>query len=241
MSFKEGKIKLSIFVPVFNAESFIEKNVRRLNLYCQKNILESLDYNIYVVDNASVDKTRDICLRLEKEILSVNYMRIFKRGKGVALSEATKRVDSDWYCFIDSDLPFDLSIFKRLQRRICLGGGDFDLIVADRREVDSSLIRRVVSLGYKKIANFVLFGYWARVRDFQAGFKAWSRSVNDGVWPKVVDQKFFFDTELIYYSIKLGFKISYMRVNCKIDALSSVRVFSDSVKFFLNLLMLRLR
>jgi hypothetical protein len=49
--------------------------------------------------------------------------------------------------------------------------------------------------------------FFTRFSDAQCGFKAVSRKVVDEIVPRIEDQSWFFDTELLVLSEKLGYRI----------------------------------
>jgi hypothetical protein len=74
------------------------------------------------------------------------------------------------------------------------------------------LKRVITSKGYNLIAKIFLK---IPVKDIFMGVKAWNRQVNFTVWPKVKDEKWFYDIEFLYYANKNKFKIKEMPVTYK--------------------------
>ncbi len=62
-------LKISIGLPIYNEEKFIENKL--------KNILEQTEQNFEIIisDNASTDKTQQICEKFAKEDNRITYIR----------------------------------------------------------------------------------------------------------------------------------------------------------------------
>ena len=93
-------VNLSVIVPFFNEEDYLEKSVQRL-----------LDNNIYeeiiLVDNNSTDESSNIAKKLEKNNTNISlYKTNEKKGKGVALSHSKKYIKSTHVVIHDADLEY---------------------------------------------------------------------------------------------------------------------------------------
>ena len=93
-------INLSVIVPFYNEEQFLEISVNRL-----------LENNIYseilLIDNNSTDKSYEIAKRLE---VDNNNIKLFKtdetKGKGAALSFSRNIVNTSHVVIHDADLEY---------------------------------------------------------------------------------------------------------------------------------------
>ena len=76
-------INLSVIVPFFNEEDYLEKSINRL---LKNNIYEEI---LFLVDNNSTDESSNIAKKLVENNKSISlYKTDEKKGKGVALSHA---------------------------------------------------------------------------------------------------------------------------------------------------------
>lgn len=90
--------KISIIVPVYNAENMIEN--------CVNSILNQTldDFEIILIDDGSIDKSGDICEKLQKEN---NNVFCYHKKNGGSASEARnygiKVSKGEFVCFVDND------------------------------------------------------------------------------------------------------------------------------------------
>ena len=104
--------KLSIVIPVYNEKNTIKKI---LDLVEQVQ-LDEIEKEIIIVDDFSIDGTRDVLKDLE------NKYKIFyhseNMGKGSALRTGFKQVSGDMIIIQDSDLEYDPEDYKKVLRPI---------------------------------------------------------------------------------------------------------------------------
>ena len=93
-------INLSVIVPFYNEEQFLEQSVNRL--------LENNTYEkILLVDNNSTDQSVNIAQKLVKNNENIELYKTDKRkGKGVALSKAKEFIITSHVVIHDADLEY---------------------------------------------------------------------------------------------------------------------------------------
>lgn len=79
------------------------------------------------------------------------------------------------------------------------------------------------------------------IDDHQCGFKAISREAFEVLAPELIENGFFFDTELIAFARKHGFSIHQEDIIWIDSPTSKVSLFSDSLKMFLSIMKLSWR
>ena len=102
-------MKISIIIPCYNEEKTIQnitEKVLKFNLY-EKEIL--------IIDDGSVDKSREIIKKLASENSVIKYFFLEKNlGKGGALSKGFFEASGDIILTQDADLEYDPSDYPKL-------------------------------------------------------------------------------------------------------------------------------
>ena len=94
---------LTVIVPFYNEEQFLETSINRL-------IKTQIADEIYLVDDCSTDDSSKIAKNFVSKYKSINYMRLDKnQGKGAALSSIKHLVTTSHIAVHDADLEYDPS------------------------------------------------------------------------------------------------------------------------------------
>jgi glycosyltransferase involved in cell wall biosynthesis len=146
---------ISLILPAFNEEANLEKSVRE-----SYKILATLceDFDIIIINDASIDNTLSIALSLQSEfgsevITVINHTE--NRGQGACLYEGIKKASKEWVFHNGVDSPFSLEdLADCLKQR-----EDADLLVVTRKNREVySLWRKTVSIGLVKLINLFYGG-----------------------------------------------------------------------------------
>ncbi|MDH5406885.1 MAG: glycosyltransferase [Candidatus Aminicenantes bacterium] len=202
------KHKLSIFVPVFNEEKIIDRDIKALDYIIKKLPTE---FEIFIVNDSSKDKTKIIAQEIERtnrKVKLLNYERGPTRRENLA--QSFKRANGDIIVFVDVDLIASLRFLPDLINQI-ISGND---IVTGSRYVSGSKIKRkpfrlVISLIYNTCIRF-LFG--THINDHLCGFKAFKKDVilklvEEIGYDKSLTRGIFWDTEMLIRARRHGCKI----------------------------------
>ena len=112
----ERKLLLSIIIPAYNEVDFIGDVIRRV----QETPFEK---EIIIVDDGSVDGTRDILKNLKEPNITVVLQEV-NQGKGAALRAGFERAKGDIVIIQDADLEYDPRDYPRLLEPILEGKAD---------------------------------------------------------------------------------------------------------------------
>ncbi len=216
------KQTLNIVIPVYNEERELASSVHTLESYLREHMTD-FAWHITIADNASTDTTLAIAKKLSGESPKVSSVHLPQKGRGRAVKKVWEKDASDIQAYMDVDLSTDLKHFPPLIRSLLSG---FDLAIGTRNSSRSrvsgrSFLRTITSKTY--ILLIKLF-FWVHFTDAQCGFKAVTRRVVDEVIPKVRDNEWFFDTELLIFSEKMGYRIYEEPVTWIDNPGSTVRV-----------------
>jgi glycosyltransferase involved in cell wall biosynthesis len=227
--------KVDVVIPVLNEAHVIEKSVRTLRQFlhnCQR-----YKWSVVIVDNGSTDGTDRVARRLESQFDDVRFIQLVQRGRGRALRFAWMQSKADVVSYMDADLSTSLDHLPQLIDAIAEEG--YDIAIGSRLMSESdtrrSIKREIISRGYNVLVRTIL---GARFSDAQCGFKAVSRNVVDEIVPRVEDQSWFFDTELLVLAEKHGYRTKDIPVLWIEDDDSRVRILRtawDDIKGILRL------
>ena len=216
------KPSANIVIPVYNEEKELAQSIRTLAEYLRVNLTD-FTWHITIADNASKDKTLAIAKNLSQKFPEVSYIHLDQKGRGRAVKFAWQHDTADIVAYMDVDLSTDLKHLPLLVRSLTRG---YDIAIGTRnvngsRVYGRSALRTITSKVY--ILLIKLF-FWVHFSDAQCGFKAVTRRVVNDIIPKIKDNAWFFDTELLVVAEKTGYRIYEEPVTWIDNPGSTVRV-----------------
>lgn len=220
-----NKPSVEITVPVYNEERELEKNIIKLFDFCSKN-LKNYDWHITIADNASLDNTPVIAATLAKKHLQISHFRLEQKGRGRAVKRVWSLSGSDFCAYMDLDLSTDLVHLPNLLNALKKG---YDLAIGSRLAKDArvegrTMLREVTSRTLNFL--FIQFFFHTHFTDAQCGFKVVTKRVVEKLIPKIKDNDWFFDGELLIVAEKMGYKIYEEPVHWIDNPGSTVRLIS---------------
>ena len=143
--------QLSIIIPAYNAERFIERCIRSL----ETQSLDSSQFEIIVIDDGSNDATAQIILNKFDDVKLIS--RSENMGLPYSVNEGIKSANSRYIVRVDSD-DFVHENFLQYLLFTASENPEFDAICCDYIEVDDREIRiRKVNALKEPIACGILF------------------------------------------------------------------------------------
>ena len=218
---------LTVVIPVLNEETDLPPSTERAVEFFTAKFAE-YDWRLVIADNGSTDSTPEVGKELARAHDRVEYLRLERRGRGLALRTAWQRAGSDVSAYMDVDLSTELEALPRMVRAVRDGG--FEIAVASRlksgaRVIDRPPLREFISRSYSLIVRTL---FWSGIRDYQCGCKVVSRRTVDDLVPLVEDNGWFFDTELLLLALNNGYGIEEVPVTWTDDPDSRVRIVSTA-------------
>ena len=228
--------KICVVIPVYNEEEQLEWSVGEVLKVCKKNYK---NFEIMIVDNASTDETLKIAKKLSKRYKEVKYIHLNQKGRGRALKKAWGITDADVMCYMDVDLSTNLKSLKLLTNAIEDG---YDISFGSRHkkesEVKRSFKREVLSKSYNFLLKLFLD---VKFDDAQCGFKAINKKVAKEIIPRIENNEWFFDTELLVKGERWGYKLKEIAVKWTEDEGSTVKIKRTVESYLKNILRLKKR
>ncbi len=212
---------VDVLLPVYNEEHILEKSVTTLRDFMGRN-LSGYRWVITIGDNASTDRTLDVARQLAAAYPDVRAWHLDRKGRGRMVKYAWTRSEAQILSYMDIDLSTGLEALPPLVQAIADGCA---VAIGSRQYkgavVERSLKREVISQGYILILKLLLrFPF----TDAQCGFKAMSKQAVNELFQLIVDDEWFFDTELLYLAHKRGYKVKELPVRWVEDKDSRVRI-----------------
>ncbi len=140
---------LSILIPVYNEQAFLERLVERVMAAW---IPDSLRKEIVIVNDCSKDKTPEVIRRLRERFPEIKaFDQPVNMGKGAAIRRAIQEMSGDYAIIQDADLEYDPNEYPIVLRPLLEGRAD---VVYGSRFASSDM--RKVLFFHHKLGNYVL-------------------------------------------------------------------------------------
>ena len=217
---------IDIVVPVLNEEKILQKSITMLDEYMAKHL--PYRYQITIADNGSQDKTLEVAKNLAEKYQSVQVVSLAERGRGRALKQVWQNSPADILTYMDVDLSTSLDDFLPMIQPLV--AGEAGVAIGSRLTKDSKtmrgLKREFISRCYN---NIIKWTSHTKFSDAQCGFKAIRRDVAAKFLPKIKDNEWFFDTELLIKTERAGVPIHEQPVIWIEDTDSRVKIVKTAV------------
>lgn len=223
----EKKPSLNVVIPVYNEERELEESISTLRSFLARE-LKRFDWKITIVDNASTDATFSVAKKLEDRRLRIEAIHLDQKGRGRAVKYAWRHDTADMNAYMDVDLSTDLKHLPALVESL---GRGYDIAIGSRnargaRVYGRSLLRTITSKGYMLLVKLFFHVHFS---DAQCGYKVVTRKVVEDLVPDIVDDEWFFDSELLIVGEKAGYRIYEEPVTWIDNPGSTVRVMSTAL------------
>jgi glycosyltransferase involved in cell wall biosynthesis len=217
---------VDIAVPVYNEERDLGPSVRRLHAFLAAEFPFSAV--ITIVDNASKDGTLGVARSLAAELGGVRLIHLDQKGRGRALRAAWLQSEAQVVTYMDVDLSTDLKALLPLVAPLVSG---HSALATGSRLARGSRTKRgpkreFISRAYMLILRLAL---GARFSDAQCGFKAVRADVARTIVPRIEDQAWFFDTELLILAQRAGLRLHEVPVDWTDDPDSRVAIVRTAI------------
>jgi glycosyltransferase involved in cell wall biosynthesis len=180
--------KIAVLIPCYNEELTIEKVIKDFKM-------ELPDAKIYVYNNNSKDKTKEIALRNGAIVIDE-----YKQGKGNVVRSQFRDIDADIYVMVDGDDTYPAEFVHKLIEPVM--NGEADMTIGDRlsngtyqkenkrpfHEFGNNLVKKAIN---------VLFD--TKLKDIMTGYRAFNKRFVKNM--PVLSPKFEIETEMSLYAL----------------------------------------
>lgn len=236
---ERSELLVDFCLPMKNEAPILANTLDRLLVYCGRAGFD-FKWRIIGVVNGSDDASPEILADFHRRFPDkVDFIEVPEPGRGRALKTYWSSSAADILCYMDCDLAVSLDNLPALI--MPLAENKADLAIGSRLSagaaIKRSFFREMVSQSYNKLSQILL---GTKIVDLQCGFKAVRREAFQAVQPYLVDDFWFFDTELTVLAERLGFRVREVPVDWQENRYqrraSTVKIFRDSLAFIRNLL-----
>lgn len=235
----QRQVDLSVIVPAFNEAERIGKTLARIEDYLNRS---SLCWEIIVVLDGSTDRTAEIVRHSTRAMPTLRIIeRAENRGKGFTVKEGMLAANGRIRLFTDADNSTDIAHFDQMKPLFDQG---HDVVIASRNGRDVNGAEQVVSqvwykraigrLGNRIVQRLAVPDIW----DTQCGFKAFSASAVQRIFPQLTIERWGFDIEVLALARALNLRIGMIPAHWINDDRSHVGVL-DYLKVLADTLTVR--
>ncbi len=227
---------LSIIIPAYNEAERIGPTLDQVLAFT-----ESFPHlcEIIVVDDGSQDATAEVA---SSKLKSPDH-RVLKNGrnygKGYSVRSGMLAAQGKFLLFTDADMSTPIEevtgFIEKLQ-------SDYDVVIGSRAlsasnvEVRQNFLREAMGRIFNRIARLLAF---QNVKDSQCGFKCFTQKAARDIFSAQKLDGFSFDAEIVYLAQKKGYRLLEAPVTWRNSPNSRVRIFSDPLRMFADLVKIR--
>jgi len=234
----EDGIFLSLIIPAYNEKARIVSTVVTVQDYLGT---IGKPYEIIVVDDGSLDESRDVLARKLSGVAGVRVISYQPNaGKGYAVRQGMLASRGEYAAFSDVDLSAPIEELDKLFAALDQGS---DVAIGSRAVKGSELIvhqplyRELGGKILKRIIGLVAVG---DINDTQCGFKLFRGEVARAVFAKCMVNGWGFDVEALYLARRMGYRIAEVPVRWSHSADSRIRPLQAGLQVLRDTLRIRL-
>lgn len=219
---KEGLIKVSVIIPVFNEEGALSATFSSVSKILTEN---SVEHEIIAVNDGSNDNSGSILNNLKIDKLNVIHHRT-NRGYGASLKTGIRSSKYPWILITDADGTYPINRIPDLIKH----AKDNDMVVGSRSggKVHDTFFRKIGRGIVRKFASYVT---GADIKDINSGLRIFKKEDAEKFW-HLFPEGFSFTTTITVASHTKGNKIEYLPIDYyKRAGQSSIKPAKDFVGF----------
>ena len=229
---------VDVVIPVYNEQAVLESSVETLRAHLAQHC--PYRWRIVIANNASKDRTLEIARSLETRYPGeVAVEHLDQKGRGRALKQAWGNSTADVMAYMDVDLSTNLRHFLPMISPVI--EGRYHLATGSRLMPGARVKRQPKREIISRCYNLIVKGMFPRRRffDAQCGFKAIDAAVRSELLPHIVDNNWFFDTELLLRAEQQGWRVWEIPVEWIEDLDTRVKIWDTAIEDLKGLVRVR--
>ena len=243
-SFK--KDHTSIIIPLYNEELRLDYCFDIVEKFLKNN--KRFFFEIIFVDDGSIDQSKNKILKFINKNKNKNFNTKIKLisytknvGKGHAIKKGILISKSKWILTCDLDMSVLPEQYLTWKRRKLIKDTNCAYI-ASRSHYNSKIKSKFLRRRLGGILKLILFNFFSlKISDTQCGFKLFHARYIKKIFNKIKCYNYAFDVETMLLLSNNNVKIIELPISWVHRSGSKVHLIKDSVKFFVDLLILKKR
>lgn len=180
-------LKISIIMPCYNVERFIEKALK--SIFKQSNI----SFEILAVDDGSTDKTNEILESYSDHYSNIKIIHQKNQGAGEARNKGLKASTGEYVFFMDPDDWINDNMFSELSVYL---NGKFDIVQFETSNINMKTGKASIPTLIGEVKVF------KRKKHFPELEEIFTLSHSHVVWNKLFRRDFLIENHLIFPKMK---------------------------------------
>jgi dolichyl-phosphate beta-glucosyltransferase len=226
---------LSIIIPAHNEENRLPNTLEQVFRFLEQ---QSYSSEVLVVENGSSDRTYEIAREFTSRHPNLIVIRNDLRGKGLAIRRGVWEAHGQYLFLCDADLSMPV---EEINKFIPPQLDHPDIAIASREAPGSTrhnepYYRHLTGRVFNTLIRLLVL---PGLQDTQCGFKCIRAEVARDIFPYQSLTGWAFDVELLYIARHHGYRILEIPIQWYFNADSKISVFRDSLRMFLDLLLIR--
>jgi glycosyltransferase involved in cell wall biosynthesis len=226
---------LSIVIPAHNEESRLPGTLEQVFAFLNK---QSFASEVIVVENGSSDRTFEIAQDFTTRHTNLRVIQNDRRGKGRAIQRGVEEAWGEYVFLCDADLSMPI---EEISKFIPPQLKNVDIAIASREAPGSvrynePQYRHFTGRVFNTLIRWLVL---PGLQDTQCGFKCIRADVARDIFPYQTLTGWAFDVELLYIARRHGYNLVEIPIHWYFNADSKISVLRDSLRMFLDLLLIR--
>lgn len=196
--------KISIIIPAYNEEKTLAQIVKKV----EKASVLSLEKEIIIINNASIDSTLEIANGLAKNNPDIKvFSTILNKGKGQAVKLGFEKATGDILIIQDADLEYDPADYEAVIEPILhnlttvTNGVRIESRIRESNRISIGILGWIGNTTITLVTNLL---YFHNAKEYEGCYKAFTKKLIDSIPIKADD--FDYDNELMCKILKRGIK-----------------------------------
>ncbi len=226
---------LSLVIPAHNEEGRLPTTLEQVFAFLAG---QTYDAEVIVVENGSTDRTLEIAQGFASRQANLKVIHSDERGKGLAVKRGMLTACGEYRFFADADLSMPINEVNRFLPPALTG---FDIAIASRETAGAKRYNEP----YRRHLSGRIFNSLIRavvlpgLEDTQCGFKCFSASVAEDIFPLQTMPGWSFDVELLYIAHRKGYHIKEIGIPWYFNPETKVSLLRDSFRMAADLFTIR--